>query len=111
MLTQIQSFCVEHYTDPSFSLSMVATQFYLSESNLSKLFKTHTGVTFSSYVENMRIRNAEELLLENKLSVKAIASSVGYANTVTFYNAFRRSHNCTPTQWIEMHTATASDQD
>lgn len=46
LLSQIQSFCAEHYTDPSFSLSMVAAQFYLSESNLSKLFKTHTGVTF-----------------------------------------------------------------
>lgn len=111
LLSQIQSFCAEHYTDPSFSLSMVAAQFYLSESNLSKLFKTHTGVTFSSYVENMRIRNAEKLLLENKLSVKAIASHVGYANTATFYNAFRRSHNCTPTQWMEMHAVTAGNQD
>ena len=101
IITQIQSFCNEHFSNTSLSLSMVADHFQLSESNLSKTFKSHTGINFSNYVENLRIRKAEALLEEGKMSVKTIATSVGYQNVATFYNAFRRNHNCTPTQWLE----------
>lgn len=100
--SQIQAFCTSHYSDADFSLTAVAQNFHLSESNLSKFFKAHTGITFSSYIENLRISNAEQLLIEGRLSVKSIAAAVGYASTATFYNAFRRTHNCTPTQWLEM---------
>lgn len=100
---EIQLFCQEHFTDPMFSLGMVAEQFHLSESSLSKLFKAQTGSTFSSYLERLRIYKAESYLQEGKLTVKEIAEKVGYANSATFYNAFRRAHNCTPSQWISLH--------
>lgn len=101
IMTQIQAFCNEQFSNTALSLSMVADHFHLSESNLSKSFKSHTGINFSNYVENLRIRKAEALLEEGKMSVKTIATSVGYQNVATFYNAFRRNHNCTPTQWLE----------
>lgn len=100
---EIQMYCAEHFSDSGLSLSKVSEHFNLSESNLSKFFKAHTGVTFSNYVENLRIRQAEKLLLDGEMAVKSIAVRVGYQNTATFYNAFRRNHNCTPTQWLERY--------
>lgn len=63
----------------------------------------HTGFTFSAYIESLRIHRAEELLLQGSLSVHAISKNIGYVNTTTFYNAFKRKHNCTPTQWLKLH--------
>lgn len=96
---QIQTYLGEHYSDPSLSLCMVADHFGLAESNLSKFFKARTGVTFSAYVENLRMRQAEELLTATNLPVRDVAARVGYGTTATFYNAFRRTHNMTPSQY------------
>ena len=97
----IQAYCRQRLSDPMLSLRETADHFGLTESNLSKFFKSHTGVSFSAYVEKLRIRRADELLLEGKMNVKQAALAVGYQNTATFYNAFRRVHQCTPTQWQE----------
>lgn len=99
---QVLAFCEENFANPTLSLTMVAESFKLSESGMSKFFKAHTGVTFSAFIESLRLQKAESLLAEGQLSVRAISESVGYQNTTTFYNAFKRKHNCTPTQWLEL---------
>ena len=99
---KVRNFCETHFHDPALSLNVVAEHFELSESSMSKFFKAHTGVTFSSFIENLRVRRAEEMLLDGKMPVRSIAEAVGYSNTTTFYNAFKRSHNCTPTQWLNL---------
>ena len=101
LTTEMQSYCQEHMSDPMLSLSEAADHFGLTESNMSKYFKSHTGVSFSSYVEKLRIHEADCLLLSGEMNVRQIALAVGYQNTATFYNAFRRIHQCTPTQWQE----------
>lgn len=99
---QVLAFCEENFSNPALSLTMVAESFKFSESGMSKFFKAHTGVTFSAFIESLRLHKAEELLIEGRLSVRAISEAVGYQNTTTFYNAFKRNHNCTPTQWLEL---------
>lgn len=99
---QVLVFCEENFANPALSLTMVAESFKLSESGMSKFFKAHTGVTFSAFIESLRLHKAEDLLAEGQLSVRAISEAVGYQNTTTFYNAFKRKHNCTPTQWLEL---------
>ena len=100
-------FCQEHFMDSAMSLTMIAEYFHLSESSMSKFIKMHTGFTFSAYIESLRIHRAEELLLQGSLSVHAISENVGYVNITTFYNAFKRKHNCTPTQWLKLHATQA----
>ena len=97
---EIEEYLDAHY-DEDLSLEMTADHFGLTESNMSKYFKSHTGVSFSSYVEKLRIHEADCLLLSGEMNVRQIALAVGYQNTATFYNAFRRIHQCTPTQWQE----------
>ncbi|WP_458462658.1 helix-turn-helix domain-containing protein [Paenibacillus sp.] len=100
---EVLAFCQDRFVDPAMSLTMIAEYFHLSESSMSKFIKMHTGFTFSAYIESLRIHRAEELLLHGSLSVHAISENIGYVNTTTFYNAFKRKHNCTPTQWLKLH--------
>lgn len=103
LAAQIQAYCRDHFRDPALSLNMVAAHFSLSESNLSKFFKAHSGIAFSNYIEKLRINQAERLLMEKNRTIRDVAGQVGYQTTATFYNAFRRIHHCTPTQWLEHH--------
>lgn len=99
LINAIFEYCEAHYSDYQLSLSLLADQFHLSKSSISKYFKANSGINFSSYIEKLRIQQAEKLILENKLSVREIAEKIGYQNITTFYNAFRKVKKCTPTEW------------
>jgi AraC-like DNA-binding protein len=48
------------------------------------------GTSYSSLVEDVRRKQAEELLRQTALSVEQIADSLGYAETASFTHAFKR---------------------
>jgi len=87
----------ENYADPNLSLGSLAQLFDMSESTMSRFFKAHMGENFSSYLENIRLSEAETLLSSSQMPVKDIASMVGYTTPATFYKAFRRKWGVSPT--------------
>jgi AraC-like DNA-binding protein len=48
------------------------------------------GTSYSSLVEEVHRKQAEELLCQTALSVEQIADSLGYAETASFTHAFKR---------------------
>lgn len=92
----IQLYLQENYADPNISLAGLAALFDMSESTMSRFFKAHMGVTFSTHLENMRLNEAETLLTSTELPVKDIVAMIGYTNTTTFYKAFRRKWGVSP---------------
>ena len=64
-----------------------------------KLFKEHTGMTVHQYVTEFRINKSKELLSYSKLSIAAVASSVGYKNTLTYTRSFEKLVKTTPTEY------------
>lgn len=64
-----------------------------------KLFKEHTGMTVHQYVTEFRINKSKELLSYSKLSIAAIANSVGYKNTLTYTRSFEKLVKMTPTEY------------
>lgn len=87
----------ENYADPGLSLGSLAELFDMSESTMSRFFKAHMGENFSSYLEKIRLSEAETLLSSSQLPVKDIATMVGYTTPATFYKAFRRKWGVSPT--------------
>lgn len=108
MANAIHKYCTEHYCDYQLSLSVLGEEFHLSQSSLSKFFKAHFGINFTTYIERMRIEHAQELLMERKYTVREIASHVGYQNITTFYNVFKKIKKCTPTEWRDQQDALAN---
>ncbi len=98
----ILEFINENYTDGNLSVAAVASQFNLSESYLSQFFREQTGETFSSYLENMRIRMACQLLSENSLSIDEISRRTGYNNTNSFRRAFKRVMGIAPSAYSDI---------
>ena len=93
----IRLYLQENYTDPNLSMASLSELFDMSESTMSRFFKAHMGVTFSTYLENMRLNEAETLLTSTDLSVKDISAMIGYTTPTTFYKAFRRKWGVSPT--------------
>lgn len=91
---------IRQYIDVNYahdlSLSMLAERFYMNATYVSELFKKHVGQNFSSYLTEVRMLKAKELLLEPGLRLVDIAELVGYANASYFSSVFKKQFGISP---------------
>ena len=95
---QISQFIQENYSDPDLGLTMLAEEFDLSESYLSRLFRDKSGFRLGDFIEQIRIREAFQLLNDTDLNINVISEEVGYNSPQSFRRAFKRLFGVTPTQ-------------
>lgn len=78
------------------SLIDLARQVGLNDCTLKRRFRQVFGTTVFGYLHHYRMEQARSLLLENQLSVTAIAHRVGYNNLCAFSTAFRKKFGMSP---------------
>lgn len=81
------------------SLALLAELAGVSTGHLSRLFSDWLGTTFNDYLNRCRLNAAEELLRENRLSVKEIAFTVGYQDPNYFGRIFKRYKGVAPSAY------------
>lgn len=91
-----------HYMEP-ITLNQVAADLFVSAQYLAKTFKKHTGVTFNTYLNDIRIQKAKFMLVNTSISINEISDAVGYLNINNFYTHFKKATGMTPKQYIDYH--------
>jgi transcriptional regulator GlxA family with amidase domain len=87
---------VEENCDRHFTAAQLAREVGLSRSHFERLFSHETGSTFRKHLREARLKRAEELLLDWRLSLKEIAGRVGYEHASSFTREFRRRFGISP---------------
>ncbi len=87
-----------HYAD-NISLETAAVSMQYAPAYFSKLFKRLFHQTFTSYLTNVRMEHAKQLLRTSDDSIHNIADAVGFRDSTYFTRAFRRLFGCTPTEY------------
>lgn len=90
---------IEQQYKTDISMDDIASSVSLSNRHFSRIFKSETGMTPSSFVKKIRIREARKLLEESNCSVKEIMYQVGYSDPKSFRKAFFELTNLSPTQY------------
>ncbi len=80
------------------SLDSAAKLIFKNPSYLSRLFKKHTGKTFTQYLIDGRIKRATYLLKETTLSISYICSQIGIENPHYFYTFYKRETGKSPSE-------------
>lgn len=80
-------------------LKECAEKFHTSASYVARMFKKYYSVSFITYVNNLRIKKAQELLKDTNLSIKEVAYKVGYNNLNYFYRVFKKNTGVTPNMY------------
>lgn len=93
---QIIAYIHSSYMNSDLGLQSVASNVGLTEGYLSHFFKDQTGENFISYVENIRMQHACDLLKETDHSISEIAQKVGYNSDQAFRRAFKRVKGVSP---------------
>lgn len=89
-------------SDPtgSHEIEALASAVGTSVRTLSRLFASETQLSFKSWCQRARIAAAiERLSMDASVSVKQLASDLGYASVPAFSHAFRQVTGKTPTQF------------
>ena len=81
------------------TLEDVAQHVYLHKTYVSQLFTKHLGISFSTYLENVRINKAKELLHTTDMSIQEVAAAVGYASSSYFSKVFMKRVGIPPTHY------------
>ena len=80
------------------SLCYFTEKFFVSQSTLNRLFRTHLNTTPRAYLEAKRLAHAR-LLLKSGKSVLAAAMESGFPDTSNFIRLFKKRFSITPGQY------------
>ncbi len=78
------------------SLAETAARSNMSKEAFCRFFKLRTGRTFTQYLQQLRVSEAQKLLLETDLGIAEIAYRVGYENLSYFNRSFKSIAGITP---------------
>ncbi|CAH2214614.1 response regulator transcription factor [Tepidibacter aestuarii] len=101
ILNQVLEHIHNNYQE-NIELKKCADKYHTSSSYIARVFKKHCGVTFVTYINNLKIKKARELLKEGELSIKEVAHKVGYNNLNYFYKIFKKNTGVTPNMFKQL---------
>ena len=81
------------------TLDLVAEELNISLFYLSKLFRKHTGTSFTEYLTQVRMNRAKELLEAGSLSVKEVAYAAGFNSQSYFSKLFKKYTGQAPSEY------------
>lgn len=93
-----QEYINENYAQ-ALTLNSIASTLKMSPYYLSHLFKKELGINVIEYLNQVRIQNAQRLLLETTDSIQEISIKVGFTDANYFCRVFRKITSCPPSAY------------
>ncbi len=90
---------VENNTDRACTLESLAEELKYTASHLSRFFSAHVGISYNTYVRNVKMNRACHLLQNTKESVLNIAMKCGYTSISSFNRSFKQMMGINPTEY------------
>ena len=80
----------------------IASQLNQNEKTISRAINRYSNGNFNTFINSFRVQYSKDLLQSGKLdhyTIEAIAEESGFANKVSFYNAFKSVTGMSPKQF------------
>ncbi len=98
VVEKAKDFIKQHYRD-QLSIQDVADHVERNADYLSNLFSKKEGVTFTEYLNSLRIKKAQQLLLNTSQYTYEISESVGYSDYRYFTQVFKKITGHSPSEY------------
>jgi len=82
--------------DEELTIETASKMVYMSYHHFCRIFKKVTGKTFIQYLNFVRLRESEKLLILSDKSISEIAICVGFSNTSYFTRIFKKEKGIPP---------------
>ncbi len=98
LICEIKQYLKKNYTKP-LQLKDIARLYGFNEKYAGRLFKATTGISFSQYLNYLRLKAAKNELLDTENSVLEISLNSGFENVTYFNRIFKKNFGVTPTEF------------
>ena len=95
---QVKNYINENY-DKELSLELLGQLVNLHPVYMSKIFKEVTDINLSSYITDVRMQKAAELLEQTNLQVQEVMKQIGYQKSQYFSKRFKEKFGVTPKEY------------
>lgn len=91
----------ELYKNPNLTLTLLAKELNFRPHLISQLLNDNLNKNFSLYINEYRINEAKRIFrLEPHLKIEVVAEMCGFNSNSTFYAAFKKITNTTPSKYL-----------
>lgn len=98
MSNEIKEYVALNFRRP-LTLASLSKIYFISEKYLGRVLKKALGMSFHSYLNEVRLHNAAGLLRTQDMTVIDIALDSGFENVTYFNRMFKKKFGKTPTQY------------
>ena len=93
---------VEYMNDNIYShisLDDMSAKFHYTKSFLCKFFKEKSGITIMNFYNNLKIKEAADLLRDKSNSISQIAEKMNFTSRYHFSNVFKKTTGISPSEY------------
>ncbi len=80
-------------------LKDLSEMFYINKNYACYLFKRYTGMTYSEYLNKIRMERARGMLAATSYTIAEVAEKAGYTDYFYFSKLFKKTYGVTPSQY------------
>ena len=99
LVDKAKEYIKDNYNDSDLSVDKVCSNLNVSANYFSAVFKKNTGDSFVSYLTNIRMKKAVELLETTDEKAYIIAGIVGYDEPNYFSYVFKKTYGVSPSKY------------
>lgn len=103
LMERIVSIINQYLEDPSLNVQLLADEVGLSRVQLHRKVKALTGISTSEFIRNIRLKQAEKLLLDKQMNISQVAYALGFTNQTHFSTLFKKMYGLSPSEYINRH--------
>ena len=95
-----------YFLSPELSLKRLSERLEVNSNIVSKTINSELNLNFNDYINQKRVKVAQERLLSNdfkQLTIEAIGNSVGFNSKSAFYTAFKKFVGCSPSAFVKQN--------
>ena len=103
LIAKIEQVMVDRkpYQDANLKLGVLASMVNITSHQLSQLLNANLGKSFTNYINEWRITEAQKLLIARpNITLEQIGYEVGFNSKSTFFAAFKKSTGTTPAAYL-----------
>lgn len=105
LIDKAQKYIADNYKDSTLSIDKICSELNVSSSYFSSLFKKNLGMSFVTYVTNLRMEKAVWLLEHTDEKAYIIAGMVGYDDPNYFSYVFKKAYGISPSKYRQKREA------
>ncbi len=103
IIKNVLDYIETHYYE-KLTLDTIAHTAHLSKRQFTRIFKKVTGITFVEYLNNIRIKKAQEMLSTSNNEIIYVCFETGFNDLSYFYRLFKKYTGLTPKEYLKIHS-------